>query len=558
MDKELTFKKLVTCEIKRIGISLSSPEEIRKQGVLVIENPNTIGSEGLAIPFGLSDPRLGAITRVETCRTCEKSFKDCKGHFGTIELEKPVFNILFLKQITSLINNFCHLCSNKVKFNKCTSCDNINPSVETSPLGVFYINEELWPLQKIREFLSKISTEDLTKTGIFLEGIRPEWTISFVIPVPPLKTRPTIFLETGGRAEDDLTYKLIDIIKANLKIKSLKEQELESPVTEVSLLLQYHYVTYLDNSQPKIPVSKHRNQRPLRCLSSRLSGKEGRIRHNLGGKRTNHSARGPIVPDSSLEINEVGIPSKIADSLTKKVLITEQNKKMILKELLKDNSKIKFIYSAEKEGYKVLKENKKELAQKVIEGAFIKRSLKDGDYVLFNRQPSLHRHSIQGHKIKINEQKRNVFSINPLVCYPYNADFDGDQMNLHVVQDLEAEKELESKTDARKNAVSEKSGLPILGLIKDYISGLYLLSTSKEKLEINIFYPYLKNVGNSSKLYSGSEIIRLCLPKDFCYEDKELIINKEELIGGVKKKHFCPENDSVGHRLLLKYGSENS
>ena len=555
MTTEKITPKLLTYDVKKVGISLASPEEIRKQGVLVIENPHTIGPEGLPIPFGLSDPRLGAISKVESCRTCEKSFKECKGHFGTIELEKPVLNILFLKQISKLVTEFCHKCSSKVKFMKCESCDHQNNPVEVSSLGLFYVNQEYWPLESVRDFLSLIKREDLEEKGVFSNGGRPEWAISHVITVPPLKTRPTIFLESGGRAEDDLTYKLIDIIKTNLKIKALKEQDLESPVIEVSMLLQYHYVTYLDNSQPRVPISKHRNQRALRCLSSRISGKEGRIRYNLGGKRTNHSARAIIVPDSSLEINEVGIPQSVANQLTKRVLVTEENKKDIEKELLKEKSRIKFIYTLSKERFKVIDENKKDLCSKIEPGVTIKRSLIDGDYCLFNRQPSLHRHSIQGHKIKISSENTNVFSINPLVCYPYNADFDGDEMNLHIVQDLDAEKEIETKTDVTINAVSEKSGYPILGLIKDHISGLYLLSTNVEDISLSLFYPYLTKDKNDKRKLKGSEIIGMCFPEEFQYTSADIVIQNNKLTGVIKKKHFSPENKLVGYAFLAEYGS---
>lgn len=513
--------------------------------------------EGLAIPFGLSDPRLGAISKVETCRTCEKSFKDCKGHFSTIELEKLVLNILYLKHLLKLIDKFCNSCGSLLDSTKtCLTCNTKNKVVFCSSIGLFYREGVYWPLEEVRQFLSKIINEDLQKIKLFDKGVRPEWTISFVIPVPPIKTRPTIFLESGARAEDDLTYKLIDIIKTNLKIKTLKEQELESPINEVAMLLQYHYVTYLDNNQPRVPISKHRNGRPLRCLSSRISGKEGRIRGNLGGKRTNHSARAIIVPDSFLEINEVGIPQEIANQLTKKVIVTEENRKEIEKELLKEKSKITYLYSLENEGFKVLPQNKKELLLKLVPGAIIKRSLINGDYFLLNRQPSLHRHSIQGHKIKITSEKRNVFPINPLVCYPYNADFDGDEMNIHIVQDFDAEREIIEKTDVLINSVSEKSGLPILGLTKDYISGLHLLSTYEEKIDLSLFYPYLTNNKKDKSLLTGSEILGLCLPKDFFFSQQDLIIEKGMVFGEIKKKHLAPENNSLGYFLLSQYGSE--
>lgn len=541
--------------IKEVQIHLASPEQIRKQSVVIIDKPVTISSEGLPIPYGLSDSRMGAITKTESCRTCNRFFNDCKGHFGSIELEKPVFNIFFIKQIQKICNEFCYLCGAEYKAKNCKNCEIKAPSIEISQIGVFTKDNTLWELEEVREFLEKVSSKDLEKMNIFKPPVRPEWTIMHVIPVPPLKTRPTIFLESGGRSEDDLTYKLIDIVRTNLKIKSLKEQEILTPIVEISMLLRYHFTTYLDNTLPKVPVSKHRNQRPLRCLSSRISGKEGRIRHNLGGKRTNHSARAIIVPDLTLEPNEVGIPSSVTKRLTKKVLITEQNKSEIQKELLSEDTIVKYIFCQDGTSYRVTPDLKKKLLDFIVPGNVIKRTLKNGDYCLFNRQPSLHRHSIQGHKIRVTEGKENVFSINPLVCYPYNADFDGDEMNLHIVQDIDAEKEIENKLDVIKNAVAEKSGLPVLGLTKDYISGLYLLSTYQDKIPLSLFYPYLTEDKNTTEEKTGSEILRLCLPNDFRYNSDSVVVNQTSVLGKITKKEVKPENNLLGYSLLKTYGS---
>src|SRR3989338_8357372 len=155
---------------------------------------------------------------------------------------------------------------------------------------------------------------------------RPEWMVLTVLPVPPVNVRPSITLETGERSEDDLTHKLVDIIRINQKLEAnINVGAPQLIIEDLWELLQYHVTTYLNNETANIPPARHRSGRPLKTLAQRLKGKEGRFRYNLSGKRVNFSARTVISPDPRISMDEVGVPDYIAEELTIPIVVTEWN-----------------------------------------------------------------------------------------------------------------------------------------------------------------------------------------------------------------------------------------
>jgi DNA-directed RNA polymerase subunit A' len=195
---------------------------------------------------------------------------------------------------------------------------------EERPTGRIPLNP-----REVRSRLEKIPDDDVKVLGLDPKEARPEWMVFTVLPVPPIHVRPSIVLETGIRAEDDLTHKLADIVRTNEKLRESIENGMpQSVIDEWWNLLQYHVATYIDNELPKIPVARQRGSlgRPLKGLAQRLKGKEGRFRGNLSGKRVNFSARTVISPDPNISINEVGVPVEIAKILTVAVRVTPYNK----------------------------------------------------------------------------------------------------------------------------------------------------------------------------------------------------------------------------------------
>jgi DNA-directed RNA polymerase subunit A' len=327
--------------------------------------------------------------------------------------------------------------------------------------------------------------------------------------------RPSITLETGERSEDDLTHKLVDIVRIN---QSLKENiDIGAPefiLNDLWELSQYHVATYFDNELTGIPQARHRSGRPLKGIVQRLKAKEGRIRGNLLGKRVNFSSRTVISPDPTLSINEVGVPEEVAQELTIPETITSLNIKEI-KDMIKDG-KVNYITRPDGRKIKVTDENKKDIISNLTLGWSVDRQLMNGDVVLFNRQPSLHRVSIMVHRSKVMPYR--TFRMNPSVCAPYNADFDGDEMNIHALQSEEAQVEASMLMEVKNNIISPRFGGPLVGLDLDHISGMYLLTRKGTVLNRQEAAELFSRAAIDVELpdkeeFTGKELVSLLLPK---------------------------------------------
>ncbi|WP_405303709.1 DNA-directed RNA polymerase subunit A' [Methanobrevibacter sp.] len=352
------------------------------------------------------------------------------------------------------------------------------PILLDKPVTIRQGDYKLTP-SEVRERLENISDEDSFILGVNPEVARPEWLVLTVLPVPPVTVRPSITLDTGERSEDDLTHKLVDILRINQRL--LENMEAGAPqliVEDLWELLQYHVTTYFDNEASGVPPARHRSGRPLKTLTQRLKGKEGRFRSNLSGKRVNFSARTVISPDPNISINEVGVPEMIAKEVTVPVYVNEWNIEE-MKKYIQNGPDIhpgaNYVIRTDGRKIRVRTEETKELILEQLEPGFIiERHLKDGDMVLFNRQPSLHRMSMMAHEVRVLPYK--TFRLNLCVCPPYNADFDGDEMNMHVFQTDESRAEAKSLMRVQEHILSPRFGGPIIGAIHDHISGAYLLT----------------------------------------------------------------------------------
>ena len=335
----------------------------------------------------------------------------------------------------------------------------------------------------IRDWFEDIPDEDLEVLGIDSQDSRPEWMILTVLPVPPVTTRPSITLDNGQRSEDDLTHKLVDIIRINQRF--MENREAGAPqliIEDLWELLQYHVTTFVDNEISGTPPARHRSGRPLKTLSQRLKGKEGRFRGSLSGKRVNFSARTVISPDPTLSLNEVGVPDRVAMEMTQTLNVTERNveeARQYVRNGPEAHPGANYVRRPDGRRLKVTEKNCEELAEKVDPDWEVNRHLVDGDIVIFNRQPSLHRMSIMAHEVVVMPYK--TFRLNTVVCPPYNADFDGDEMNMHALQNEEARAEARVLMRVQEQILSPRFGGNIIGAIQDHISGTYLLTHSNPK-----------------------------------------------------------------------------
>jgi DNA-directed RNA polymerase subunit A' len=579
--------------IREIKFGILSPEKVRKMSVAKIVTADTYDDEGYPIEKGLMDPRLGVIDPGLKCRTCGMRFGECPGHFGHIDLARPVIHMGYAKEIYNVLKSICHNCYRVLldneeirkytrklqeakvrevqrqkmlkviakqsarrrrytKNNVCPHCGAELPKIKfEKPTTYIEDGEKLSP-SDIRARLEKISIEDAEFLGFDPEVARPEWLILTALPVAPVTVRPSITLESGARSEDDMTHKLVDIIRINQRLReNIDAGAPQLIVEDLWELLQYHVTTYFDNEVSGVPPARHRSGRVLKTLAQRLKGKEGRFRNNLSGKRVDFSARTVISPDPNVSINEVGVPLPIAMELTipeKATIKTKDSlKKLVLRGpaqhpganyIIRPDGKRKRIPANDED-------LRKTLAEEMDIGYIVERHLKDGDIVLFNRQPSLHRLSIMAHEVKVMPYR--TFRLNLCVCPPYNADFDGDEMNLHIPQTEEAQAEALILMRVQEQIISPRYGEPVIGGVQDYISGGYVLTKEgttfiKEDVEEMLYVAGIPaEIPLDKETWTGKEIFSLLLPDDLNVEYKNKICRK----CSVCKEKECPYDGYV-------------
>ena len=297
-----------------------------------------------------------------------------------------------------------------------------------------------------------ITDEDIRLLGFDPLLSRPEWMIMTVMPVPPPVVRPSVMLGDSAGGQDDLTFQIANVIKVNKRLRQLIVNGAPHiEVSELYKLLQYHAATYVNNDLPGLPRSKHKTGRPFKSIRARLKGKEGRIRGNLMGKRVDFSARTVIGPDPNLRLDQVGVPRSIALNLTYPEIVTPFNIERLatlVRNGPENHPGARYVIRDDGVRIDLRYGNRDELV--LQPGFIVERHLADDDVVLFNRQPSLHKMSMMGHRVKV--MPFSTFRLNLSVTTPYNADFDGDEMNLHVPQTIEARTELVRQGGCHKAA----------------------------------------------------------------------------------------------------------
>jgi DNA-directed RNA polymerase II subunit RPB1 len=446
---------------------------------------------------GIVDSRLGTTDLHRPCDTCAESSSDCPGHQAHTELAMPVYHYGFLDHAKNVLSCVCLKCSKVLlvndikevenilqnKFNKtrnteirkiiantsfCPNCNAPVPKIkrETKETGSIKLiaeynigngsgedGTELGEVPTDGDFVKKkqkeviyastaydilrnISDSDCRILGFDPTKMRPENFIIKNFVIPPIAIRPSVKADylSSGSAEDDLTKKIADIIKQNLRIrKEIDKQSSGEPskfITDHLQLLQYHTAVYFNNESMSLPKSEQKSGgKPIKSISERLQGKQGRLRNNLEGKRTNFCARSVISSDPNIGLDELGVPIKIAMSLTFPERVTPFNIEKLTKFVRNGRDTYpgaNYVWPAKSlsNGKRFpidLRYRKKDI--KLHYGDVVERHLLNKDPVLFNRQPSLHRPSMMCHFIKIiPNDKLSTFRLNVNVTKPYNAD----------------------------------------------------------------------------------------------------------------------------------------
>jgi DNA-directed RNA polymerase II subunit RPB1 len=476
--------------IKGIQFSLFSHQDITKGSVCDIRTVDTYDGN-VPKSNGLFDHNMGTIDPQIICPVDQKRSELCPGYFGKVDFALPVFNYNFMPYIEKLLKCVCFRCSTllidkndpaiikevegkkgynrfiaicnlcmKNKNKKCmynSGCMVFQPKytrLNTAAMkehdnivkirAEFTQNafkdskvqkEQIFTPEICYNIFKQIKDEDVDFLGFSSKYSRPEWMIITSLPIPPPNVRPSIRQSDNQRSEDDLSFALSMIIKTNKQLKSLIDNNgKEKSIDQYQGALQYHVATYMNNEIPGVPGTRQRSSyRPLKAIAQRLKGKEGRMRGNIMGKRVDYSARAVISVDPNINIDEFGVAQKIAMVLTFPEIVTPYNIRQMQKAVRNGPKNYPGAKSVTKHTtgntFNLKHADVQKVAAELEMGDTVYRHLVDGDICLFNRQPTLHRMSMMGHKIKV--LPGNTFRLNITDCDPYNADFDGDRHNIH-------------------------------------------------------------------------------------------------------------------------------
>jgi len=574
------MEKQVRKKVDEIRFALLSPEQIKKISAAKIVTPELYDIDSYPVDGGLMDLRLGAIDPGVRCRTCGGRLKECLGHPGRIELARPIIHLKYVPLIETGLRCFCHECgklllsdadlkryssserAKKAKdVKRCPHCNAAHEKVKLEKPTSFYIGRKRLFPTTVREILANIKDDELRKISVDPDSCKPEWAVLTTLLVPSVTIRPSIILESGERSEDDLTHKLSDIIRANQRLwENLNAGAPEVIIEDLWDLLQFHITSFFDNTISKIPPARHRSGQPLKTITERIKGKEGRIRKNLAGKRVNYSGRTVISPDPSMHLNEVGVPYEIARVVTVSETVNDLNIHKI-KKLIEMGEKYpgaNYVIRPDGKKKKITPELKEEIMTEITAGYKVERHLQDGDIVLFNRHPSLHKASLMAHIVKILPGR--TFRLHPGAAFPYNADFDGDEMNIHSPQTEEARTEAKILLDVKKNLMSPKNNTNFLGCSQDAITGNYLLGIGEFTGDYANQLLYKVGIMNklSKKTVSGFEIFSQILPKMNFSNNSIKIQDGEISKGKIDKTLFGQEDGELIREIDKKIGRDET
>jgi DNA-directed RNA polymerase II subunit RPB1 len=620
-SENMNFSKIIG-----IQFSMLSPDEIRKNSVVEITSRDTYINNKPVIG-GLFDPRMGVLDPGLICPTDGLTYIDTPGYFGHIELARPLFFIQHIKEIMKISRCVCFKCSklliNKsqhkhamdlpasdrwsyvsslaTKVKRCgelteDGCGCKQPDkIKLEGMATLYaiwenmgsdeenkkINMRLTP-EIVLKIFKRISDEDVNFMGFNPVWSRPDWMICQVLPVPPPAVRPSVKHDAQQRSEDDLTHIYSNIIKTNTDLfNKIKDNAQVNVIEGLTTVLQY-FVAMIFNNKVKgaVPMAQ-RSGRPLQCIMSRLNSKNGRIRGNLMGKRVDFSARSVITGDPNLSIRQLGVPLKIAKNITKPIIVNDRNRDFLMK-LIQNGPDV---YP----GAKILERKNGEhislryvdrLSIRLENGDVVHRHMMDGDAVLFNRQPSLHRMSMMCHIVKIME-KGDTFRMNVGDTKPYNADFDGDEMNMHMPQNILAETELKNLAAIPYQIISPAGNAPIIGIYQDSLLGSYRFSrsnisfTPRDAMNLLMMYNHVdvNALREKGKKITNFDVLSQILPpmtmvyKTKLFEDDEdyatsnnvlEIRNGKYVRGQMEKSVLGSSSKGIIHRICNDFGNMNS
>lgn len=554
----------------------------------------TLYYRGLPASGGLLDPLMGTVDRRHRCATCQNDPRGCQGHPGYISLSFPMYHIGFIDTVIRILRVTCFCCSRicvtdeemesleetsgRSRLNSfhnafrtrrtCPHCQMVQPTMARVSLGikVSWPADMEWMDDDERDYctspftardalsiLQNIPDSDLVTLGFSPSESHPMNMIMQNMVVPPPSTRPAIYSSEGSRSrgQNDLTMRLLEILKRSHDLQNGMNEDTWKTlkVVTVDLMdrinrLQYEvFMMVNNNSRIAKPAGMGRNSSNVngKSIHERLKGKEGRVRGNLMGKRVDFSARCVITPDAWFECDRVGVPHKIAMTLTIPEIVNSENIRHLSQRVKIGTTNVRGAHYLINMDGNVTDLGSCTQREKLIlrPGDIVERFLDDDDVVVFNRQPSLHMYGMQAHRVRL--MPGHTFRLSLVVAAPYNADFDGDEMNLHVPQSKVASAECSMLMGVSQNTLGAQSNRPVMGIVQDSLIGLYLLTQSS----VLLTHPHVCRLighirhapqsipppciriwnanGTKRVLWTGRQVFSLILPETLFVESDSML-----------------------------------
>jgi len=592
-------------ESRIVGVrfSLLSPQAVRKTSVVKVTSRDTYVNN-VPVAGGLFDPRMGTLERGTFCPTDGLSYLDTPGYFGHIDLAKPVFYVHFMDTILAVLKIVCFKCKklliDKVKYKswkslsndarwkrvyaasaKVKRCGEQNedgcgckvPKIKKEAFATIlaeWTNDDGTKTLKVTpevviKIFSGISDEDVAFMGLDPVYSRPEWMVCQAFSVPPPSVRPSVKHDAQQRSEDDLTHILIQIVKINQSLSDKMNNPATPPhvIEDEHNILQYFVAILVDNNIAGAqPAAQRSSGRILKAVKGRLSGKTGRIRFNLMGKRVNHSARTVITPDPYISVQEVGVPKKIALNMTKPETVNSRNYEFMRKLVEAGPDVYPGAKIVEKNGAQIFLRyaDRAAISQALDYGDVVHRCMLDGDYILFNRQPTLHRGSMMGHRVRIMP-RGNTFRLNVAATKQYNADFDGDEMNLHMPQDSKSEIELRRLAAVPFQIVCPTTNTTNINIFQDSLLAAYQFSRKHNSFSGSQAMALFGNVRHitdysvfSQERVGYEQLMTLILPPITVSCKGIHIVDGKFVRGQIDKRGLSVRSNSIIHRVCNDFG----
>ena len=549
--------------VSSVNFNVLSPQKIRDISVCEVVT-DELYEDNKPKYGGLRDPRFGASSRRSCCPTCQLNWSECSGHFGYYTLPHPVYHIGWMSEVLQWLRRTCVNCGHVAKDvlkKKCNRCGHLAPKYTKLNSTTIRVSASTGSrhimAHEVYDIFSRIKKEDVKKYHGKNNDFHPSWLLLTLLPIPPNCVRPSPTMDGDEvRGEDDITRRLLYVLRIS---KTFKHAENQTTHVKEHTMNRIQDAVHMYIDQKRMSSKQQNSQK---SISERLRGKQGRLRGTLMGKRCNFTARTVITGDAMLDMREVGIPQQVAETLTIVEHVNRLNYHDLREQVANQDKRIKYIIK--KDGSRLDMRTVRGQVDLTV-GCAVERILKDGDPVLFNRQPSLHRMSIMCHMAKILKQGK-TFRLNLSCTTPYNADFDGDEMNLHALQTHESRADAIELMSVAKNIITPQSNKPVMGIVQDSLLSAFMMTSpgvTLDKAEMCNIVMWVEGgelpepaYKQPNEAWTGLQCMSLLFPKDFNWRSQ--IVNGQLVSGPLGKKALGRSHGSIIHRLYNDYGPDRT